>query len=275
MLRVWTEAKDKPRIAILNPDAPANRGLVLDLLLNEGAGRQTFDGSKARFFDPALVGAGVALDAQGGAFAGTTTSRNAISCGSKPRTVAGLTIQVRVKWLSGAQVQTVLLCVHNWNQASTYGPLLSVSGTQSVSCNWNTTAGWVGASGVAGLVPAGEWRDICVSFDGHLCRAYVDGVAAGNTFPYTVEGDAVWPDVPLLIGQHYNDYTRAMNGWLGHVAIWDVGQPDAVAQALSREPYGQGRYLVPTGTTVWDMGAAAPTVPIAAISQYYRRLRAA
>jgi hypothetical protein len=106
-------------------------------------------------------------------------------------------------------------------------------------------------------LPAEQWHNVCVTFDGLTMTAYVDGTAAGTT---TVTGVAVLAAPAVLIGAAPDSSGPAgashyLGGALQAVAVWNVALSAAqVSTYASAEP-GDGT----TGCVAYfDLALGAP-----------------
>ncbi|MGE4285405.1 MAG: LamG-like jellyroll fold domain-containing protein, partial [Phycisphaerae bacterium] len=85
--------------------------------------------------------------------------------------------------------------------------------------SFNLAVGWKWSEAVTGsLMQTGRWYHVVGTYDGAAIKTYINGVLRAET---AVSGEISTSRYDLQIGRGAHDYSRAFDGLIDEVAIWD------------------------------------------------------
>ena len=99
---------------------------------------------------------------------------------------------------------------------------------------WNQSTGTVRQITTAASVPIGEWHHVAITYEPGAQRIYLDGVQVASA---AYGGQLRLNDLPLYIGVDYNFVSRAFDGLLDEVRIYDKALTPAEVEALVVETH--------------------------------------
>lgn len=251
--RVHTEANQKPPFgAQLNWASEANKGLVLDLPFNEGAGGQAWSGTGAVGLaqNCAWTPSGLRFDA----------SNDSVVPLSNVGALASITDDITMEaWINPVSVAARQTIIGRNN--ATRAPQLEISYSVPGSIGIMYSGMWIAVSSTS-PVRAGQTNQLVgirSTVTGTPINAlYCDGVAQPLT---TTSVSGFYASPSWELGRRAVA-AQEFTGVMGLIRVYSRALTADEIAADYAEPWGQGRYLVPTFTRIFDMGAGTtPYIP--------------